>query len=73
MTLPTDDPQARLRRSVYLLLIFLGIGTLLGRILAVDSVDKLALEKHRLVKVEEKLDRERTRLKRTGLEHLEAP
>jgi hypothetical protein len=36
---PSDEPQARLRRSVYLILIVAGIGLLIGRILAVESVD----------------------------------
>lgn len=51
MTTPSDDPQARLRRSVYLLLILLSTGVMLGRILAVDSVDKLALEDSRIRKI----------------------
>ncbi|KKK56792.1 hypothetical protein LCGC14_3060960, partial [marine sediment metagenome] len=64
----TDDPQAQLRRSVYLLLIFLGVGTLLGRILAVDSVDKVALENYRLAKVQQKLDAKRASLQQKGLQ-----
>lgn len=46
MNLPSEDPNQTLRRSVYWLLIALSIGSVTGRILAVDSVDTLALEKH---------------------------
>ena len=42
------DPQAPLRKTVYALLIALGVGAILGRLLAVDSVDRAALEKYRL-------------------------
>jgi len=51
MTDPTSDCRSQLRRSVYLLLIFLGTGAMLGRILAVDSVDKAGLEDTRLKKI----------------------
>ncbi len=50
MTPTTDDPQAGLRRGVYLLLIALGTGAMLGRIMAVDAVDQRALEKSRIDK-----------------------
>jgi hypothetical protein len=40
------DPSARLRWSVYGLLIALAAGGMLGRIMAVNSVDVLALERH---------------------------
>ena len=39
MNAPIDDPCAALRKSVYTLLIVLGTGLVLGRILAVDSVE----------------------------------
>jgi len=68
MTTTTDDPQARLRRSVYWLLIFLSAGAMLGRVLAVDAVDKIRLQDYRVKKVKEKLDRERTKLQKSGLE-----
>lgn len=38
------DPSAQLRWGVYVLLIALATGTMLGRILAVNSVDAIALE-----------------------------
>jgi len=41
-----DDPSARLRWGVYLLLIALGTGSVLGRILSVNSVDYVRLETH---------------------------
>jgi len=48
MTTPPDDPQARLRRHVYLLLIVLGTGAMLGRIVAVDAVDRTAIQEHEI-------------------------
>jgi hypothetical protein len=42
MTDPVSDCRGELRRSIYLLLILLGTGVMLGRILAVDAVDKPA-------------------------------
>lgn len=45
------DPQAALRKSVYALLIALGFGVMLGRIMAVDSVDRLTQEKTRFDKI----------------------
>jgi len=44
-SVPTAAPE--LRRSVYLLLICLSTGAMLGRILAVDSVDKIGVEANR--------------------------
>jgi hypothetical protein len=40
MTDPAPDRQAEFRRSIYMLLVCIGIGAALGRILAVDAVDK---------------------------------
>ena len=59
MTEPIPDCRAELRRSVYLLLVFLGAGAMLARILAVDAVDMAGLEKYRLdvQRAEEILDR----------------
>ncbi|HUT13217.1 MAG TPA: hypothetical protein VMY42_22200 [Thermoguttaceae bacterium] len=48
MTTPQDDPQARLRRHVYLLLIVLGTGAMLGRIAAVDAVDRSAIQEQEI-------------------------
>jgi hypothetical protein len=46
-----EDRNAGLRRSVYALLIAVSVGSMLGRILAVDSVDAQALERVRVRKV----------------------
>jgi hypothetical protein len=43
-----QDTSARLRRGVYLVLIAVALGQLLGRIMAVDSVDLLQLEESRI-------------------------
>ena len=68
MTDPAAElPRARLRWSVYLLLIFLGAGAMLGRILAVDSVDKAGLEKYRLKKIAADLAQKRHTLESQGL------
>ncbi|NQU24716.1 MAG: hypothetical protein HQ567_25825 [Candidatus Nealsonbacteria bacterium] len=48
MTEQHDDPRAGLRRNVYTLLIVLGTGVMLGRILAVDAVDQIGLEEYRI-------------------------
>ena len=65
MTTASDDPQARLRRSVYLLLIMLGTGAMLGRILAVDAVDQAAIEDYRFNRV---LADKKHKLRSMGLE-----
>ncbi len=43
MNRPADDPRAQLRWSVYLLLITLSAGVMLGRVLAVDAVDRAGI------------------------------
>jgi hypothetical protein len=42
-----EDPAARLRWGIYLLLIAIATGSMAGRLLAVNSVDKAALEARR--------------------------
>ncbi len=42
-TQPQRDPRAALRRSIYSILICIGLGAMIGRILAVDSVDSRGL------------------------------
>ena len=66
MNRPTDDPQSQLRRSVYVLLIVLSAGVMLGRILAVDSVDMEGVEKSRLDQIPDELERKRQRLEGQG-------
>ncbi len=68
MTAPTDDPQARLRRSVYLLLILVGTGATLGRILAVDSVDRRALQTYLVKEIPELLQQKERDLLKKGVE-----
>ncbi|MFV2067231.1 MAG: hypothetical protein ACC645_09650 [Pirellulales bacterium] len=47
MTSPAGtDARAPLRRSLYGILIALSVGTMVGRILAVNSVDRVGLERH---------------------------
>jgi len=46
--MPTDDTQARLRRRVYLILIAVGTGAMLGRILALDAIDRTAVQEYRI-------------------------
>ena len=48
MTAELAEPNASLRWSVYVLLMFVALGAMLGRIAAVDSVDKIALDANRL-------------------------
>lgn len=67
MSAPNDGPQLALRRNVYLLLIVLSTGAMLGRILAVDSVDYYALEKSRVEKIPDELARRRAEMQQKGL------
>jgi hypothetical protein len=47
MTAASDDPSARLRWGIYLVLIAVATGNMTGRLLAVNSVDRAALERSR--------------------------
>ncbi len=69
-----NDSGRKLRWSVYFLLIFVSVGAMLGRILAVNSVDKAGLEKYRLAKADAALEKTRAKLEQSGLsgEKLEA-
>ena len=62
MNAPSDDPAATLRKSIYTLLIVLGTGVMLGRILAVDSVDSQGLRAHLLKQIPRELDQRRAKL-----------
>ncbi|MFH1269366.1 MAG: hypothetical protein ABIK89_26860 [Planctomycetota bacterium] len=62
MNAPADDPQAQLRRSVYAVLIVVSTGVMLGRILAVDSVDMVGLENSRMKSIPPELERRRRQL-----------
>jgi hypothetical protein len=61
------DSNSQLRWSIYWLLIFISAGTMLGRILAVDSVDRIALEKDRTAKVAADLQQKRKSLVAQGV------
>jgi hypothetical protein len=63
-----DDRHAPLRRSIYWLLILIGMGAVLGRILAVDSVDRRGLPDAAL---KEKLDQARQALVGRGVKDRE--
>ncbi len=62
-----EDSTAKLRWSVYFLLICVSVGAMLGRILAVDSVDRAGIEKNRLAKIDDALERKRAELEKRGL------
>lgn len=47
MTTAAEDQSARLRWGIYLVLVAVATGNMTGRLLAVNSVDKIALEKAR--------------------------
>lgn len=59
-----DDDQARLRWGIYLLLIAVAVGNMSGRLLAVNSVDRAGLERHR---IDQRLAGLRERLAEEGL------
>ncbi len=61
------DGRPSLRRGVYLLLVCIGAGAMLGRILAVDSVDMVGVEAAKLKKVESNLKLKRHALAAQGL------
>jgi len=66
MNRPTHDPQSELRRSVYVVLIVVATGAMLGRILAVDSVDVEAIERARIDQIPGQLEAKRRRLEAQG-------
>jgi len=61
------DSNASLRRSVYWLLILVSAGMMLGRILAVDSVDMIGLQANRLGKIPATLEAKRQELTSKGV------
>jgi hypothetical protein len=68
MSTPEDDPQAGLRRSVYPLLILVGTGAMLGRILAVDAVDRRGLEGYLRDEIPGEVARKERDLRSKGVE-----
>ncbi len=67
MTTPEHDLRAQLRRYMYLVLAAASIGVMLGRILAVDSVDMLGLEKYRRDHIAKDQAEKRKELQRQGM------
>jgi hypothetical protein len=70
---PTAPNNAALRRSVYALLICIGLGAVIGRILAVDSVDMVRLADYKFAtdaKLAKKLADKRTAFLSQGLSGL---
>ncbi len=63
----TTDSRAEFRRHVYLLLIVVSTGAMLGRILAVDAVNNIALESRLLRRIPDELQKKRAALESTGL------
>ena len=59
-----DDSTSTLRRGVYWILIALAAGNMLGRLMAIDSVDSRRLDSYR---ISEHLKRERAKLTAEGL------
>ncbi|MGA2059960.1 MAG: hypothetical protein ABSG67_05720 [Thermoguttaceae bacterium] len=68
MNLANDDPTFHLRQGMYWLLICLSVGVMLGRVMAVDAVDRTALAKDRLSRIAGELDRRKGQLRQQGLE-----
>jgi hypothetical protein len=58
------DRTARLRWGVYVVLIAIAVGNMTGRLMAVNSVDRVQLEAHR---IQERLNRQREKLVEEGL------
>jgi hypothetical protein len=67
MNAPSDCPAAQLRRCVYGLLAAASVGLMLGRILAVDSVNVRDLERYRAQKMPDELLQARSGLVKQGL------
>lgn len=63
-----ECPASSLRRTLYALLITVAAGSMLGRILAVDSVDHQAIRQYRLKQIPGELARRRAQLEQQGLD-----
>jgi len=64
LSLGVEDPRAALRRAAYTVMIAVAAGMMLGRVLAVHSVDTDALETYRLRQIDSRLEEKRARLQR---------
>ncbi|MGW8257481.1 MAG: hypothetical protein ACWGMZ_08355, partial [Thermoguttaceae bacterium] len=62
-----NDEHLPLRRSAYGLLICLGLGVMLGRVLCVDAVDRTALEKDQIRRIADEVRQKRQQLQRQDI------
>ena len=62
-----NDERAALRRSIYALLIAIGIGAVLGRVFAVDEVSASRLVSYRQSQIKEQLEAKKARLEAQGV------
>jgi hypothetical protein len=67
----SENSTQKLRSSVYWLLICVGVGLMLGRVLAVESVDKVGLERERLSRIDRDITVARASLERKGYQGAE--
>jgi len=65
MNAPADDSRSGLRRNVYLVLIAVCTGLMLGRILAVDDLQRTGIQGH---EIQSRLDKMRKTLRDRGLD-----
>lgn len=65
MNAPADDSRSELRRNVYLVLIAVSTGLMLGRILAVDDVQRTGIQRH---EIQSRLDKMRKTLRDRGFD-----
>lgn len=74
MSTPADPTPTRLRRSIYWIFVAAAAGIMIGRILAVDSIDVRGLEKVRAAEGEKDLKEKRQAWEKEGLpaEEIEA-
>lgn len=63
----SGDSRTKLRRSVYLILIAIGVGMMLGRILAVDRVDMLHEYQSRIAVIPDRLEHRAEQLRARGV------
>jgi len=66
MTTENHQARRRLRKNVYLLLICVGSGAVLGRILALDAVDLTAIQEYRILKALEEKEKSLQQREITG-------
>ncbi len=62
----SENPLSPTRSSVYWILICVGVALMLARVVTVESVDKIALEKERLARIDRDIDVARMSLAKKG-------